>query len=157
MNISTLAKLLGKTIPQLREIAQEHRIPGFQGRNTRIPYNSAIAITKILAPERLEKLKDDDKIYLPSSLTVAELAEAIDKPPGVVVKTLIMNGVMATLNEKIDYDTAYLISQELGVEVYPESKEEDTPSATAIVSLEKVFNTTTVSYTHLTLPTIYSV
>ncbi len=143
MNISTLAKLLGKTIPQLREIAQEHRIPGFQGRNTRIPYNSAIAITKILAPERLEKLKDDDKIYLPSSLTVAELAEAIDKPPGVVVKTLIMNGVMATLNEKIDYDTAYLISQELGVEVYPESKEEDTPSATAIVSLEKVFNTTT--------------
>ena len=144
MNISTLAKLLGKTIPQLREIAQEHGISGFQGRNTRIPYNSAIAITKILAPERLEKLKDDDKIYLPPSLTVAELAEAIGKPPGVVVKTLIMNGVMATLNEKIDYDTAYLISQELGVEVYPETKEEEAVSnTTTIVNLEKVFNTKT--------------
>jgi small GTP-binding protein domain len=118
--------------------------PGFQGRNTRIPYNSAIAITKILAPERLEKLKDDDKIYLPPSLTVAELAEAIGKPPGVVVKTLIMNGVMATLNEKIDYDTAYLISQELGVEVYPETKEEEAVSTTTtIVNLEKVFNTKT--------------
>ena len=55
MNISTLAKLLGKTIPQLREIAQEHGISGFQGRNTRIPYNSAIAITKIFGPRKTRK------------------------------------------------------------------------------------------------------
>jgi translation initiation factor IF-2 len=123
MNISTLARLLGKSIPQLRDIAQGEGIPGFQGRNTRIPYNSAVQITKVIAPERLEKLKNDDKIYLPASLTVAELSEAIGKPPGIVVKTLILNGVMATLNEKIDYDTASLISQELGVEVYPESPE----------------------------------
>ncbi len=138
MNISTLARLLGKSTPQLREIAQEHGIPGFQGRNTRIPYSSAIAITKIIAPERLEKLKNDDKIYLPSTITVAELAEAIAKPPGVVVKTLILNGVMATLNEKIDYDTAALISQELGVEVYPESSDDFVPT-TVSEKLEKAF------------------
>lgn len=124
MNISTLAKLLGKSIPQLREIGQAEGIPGFHGRNTRIPYSSAVAITKIVAPERLEKLKNDDRIYLPEMLTVAELSEAIGKPPGIVVKTLILNGVMATLNEKIDYDTAALVSQELGVEVFPESPQE---------------------------------
>ncbi len=138
MNISTLARLLGKSTPQLREIAQEHGIPGFQGRNTRIPYSSAISITKIIAPERLEKLKNDDKIYLPNTMTVAELAEAIAKPPGVVVKTLILNGVMATLNEKIDYDTAALVSQELGVEVYPEAPDDFVPTMIS-EKIEKAF------------------
>lgn len=139
MNISTLARLLGKSIPQLRETAQEKRISGFQGRNTRIPYTSAVEITKLIAPERLEKLKNDDKIYLPDTLTVAELSEAIGKPAGIVVKSLIMNGVMATLNEKIDYDTASLISQELGIEVNPESPQ-DQFIGTKSENLEKTFD-----------------
>jgi len=120
MNISTLAKILGVSLNELRDTGVKQRIRGFQGRNTRIPYESALEVTKILRPDKLKNLKNDDKIYLPATLTVGEFAETIGKPVGLVVKTLLMNGVMATLNEKIDYDTASLVAEELRVDVYPE-------------------------------------
>jgi translation initiation factor IF-2 len=120
MNISTLAKILGVSINELRETGAKKEIYGFAGRNTRIPYNSALEITKVLKPDKLSKLQNDDKVYLPKSLTVNEFSEAVGKPVGIIVKTLLLNGVMATLNEKIDYDTAALIAEELKVEVFPE-------------------------------------
>lgn len=123
MNISTLAKILGVSINELRDTGTKKSIFGFAGRNTRIPYNSALEITKILRPEKAAKLQNDDKVYLPASLTVGEFAEAISRPAGVIVKTLLLNGVMATLNEKIDYDTASLIAEELKIEVFPENGE----------------------------------
>jgi translation initiation factor IF-2 len=123
MNISTLAKILGVSINELRDTGVKKEIYGFAGRNTRIPYNSAVEITKVLKPDKLSKLKNDDKIYLPSSLTVNEFAEAVGRPVGIIVKTLLLNGVMATLNEKIDYDTASLIAEEIGVEVFPADPE----------------------------------
>jgi len=126
MNISTLAKILGVSVSDLRDTGTSKSIPGFAGRNTRIPYNSALEITKILRPDKAAKLQNDDKIYLPASMTVADFAETIGRPSGNVVKTLIMNGVMVTLNEKIDYDTANLIAEELGIQVYPDSLDIET-------------------------------
>lgn len=123
MNISTLAKILGIGVSDLRETGTKNSIYGFNGRNTRIPYNSAVAITKLLRPEKLSKLKDDNRIYLSASLTVGEFAETIGKPAGVVLKSLIMNGIIVTMNETIDYDTAVLIAEELGVETHPENEE----------------------------------
>ncbi len=123
MNISTLAKILGVGVSELRETGAKNSIYGFNGRNTRIPYNSAVQITKLLRPDRLSKLKNDDKIYLPASLTVAEFAETIGKPAGIVLKSLIMNGIIVTMNELVDYDTAVLIAEELGVETHPESED----------------------------------
>jgi translation initiation factor IF-2 len=122
MNISTLAKILGVSISDLRSTADKNRIPGFGGRNTRIPYNSALEITKVLRPDRLQTFENDDTIYIPEIITVNDLAETIGRPAGLVVKTLVLNGVMATLNEKIDFDTASLISSELGVEIKPETR-----------------------------------
>ena len=122
MNISTLAKILGTSINDLRETGQKNKIYGFSGRNTRIPYNSALEITKIIKPDKLEKLKNDDKIYLPPSITVMDFAETIGKQAGSVIKIMVLNGVMATLNEKIDYDTAELIASEMGVEVFAETQ-----------------------------------
>lgn len=123
MNISTLAKILGVSVNELKSTGQKNRIYGFAGRNTRIPYQSALDITKILRPDKAIKLKNDDKIYLSSSIKVSDFAETIGKPTGLVVKALLLNGVMVTLNEKIDYDTASLIASELGVEVFPENGE----------------------------------
>jgi translation initiation factor IF-2 len=125
MNISTLAKILGVSTNELRSTGEKNRIYGFKGRNTRIPYNSAQAITKILRPDKLAKLLNDDRIYLPKSMTVSQFAEYIDKPAGVVIKTMVMSGVMATLNEKIDYDTASLMASEFRLEVFPENGEFD--------------------------------
>jgi translation initiation factor IF-2 len=140
MNISTLAKILGVSISELRETGTKQNIYGFSGRNTRIPYQSAVELTKILRSDKLSKLENDDKIYLPSTLTVADFAESIGKPAGIVVKTLLMNGVMATLNEKIDYDTASLISSELGIEVFPEKDDLfDNKNVSSTTSLTKSF------------------
>jgi translation initiation factor IF-2 len=122
MNISTLAKILGTSINDLRDTGQKAKIYGFSGRNTRIPYNSALEITKILKPDKLTKIKNDDRIYLPAVITVVDFAETIGKPAGNVIKIMVLNGVMATLNEKIDYDTAELIASELGIEVFPETQ-----------------------------------
>jgi translation initiation factor IF-2 len=123
MNISTLAKILGVSVNDLKSTGQKNRIYGFGGRNTRIPYQSALDITKILRPDKAVKLKNDDKIYLPNFIKVSDFAETIGKPTGLVVKALLLNGVMVTLNEKIDYDTAALIASELGVEIFPEDGE----------------------------------
>ncbi len=120
MNISTLAKILGVSIGELRETGQKNQIHGFYGRNTRINYQAAVEVTKILRPEKASKLKNDDKIYLPSTLTVSEFAESIDKNISIVIKALILNGVIATINEKIDFDTASLIAGEFNVEVFAE-------------------------------------
>lgn len=119
MNISTLAKILGVSISELRDVGSSKGIYGFSGKNTRIPYKSAQQITELLRPDRLSTLQNDDRVYLPSTFTVQEFADSIGKPPGLVVKTLLLNGVMATLNEKIDFDTASLIAQEIGSEIYP--------------------------------------
>lgn len=123
MNISTLAKILGVSINELRSTGEKNKLYGFKGRNTRIPYNSAIEITKIIKPERLAKLKNDDRVYLPQAMTVAEFAENIDRPANQVIKTMLLSGIMATLNEKIDFDTASLLASEMRIEVFPESDE----------------------------------
>ena len=135
MNISTLAKVLGVSINDLRDTGEKNKIYGFKGRNTRIPYNSAIAITKILKPDKLAKLKNDDKIYLPNTMTVAQFAENIGKTAGEVIKTLLLSGIMATLNEKIDYDTASLLASEMRVEVHPENGGFDSDESTDNLSL----------------------
>ena len=55
-------------------------------------------------------------VQLPEEITVSELASRMKIAPAEVVKKLMMMGMMVTLNQTIDYDTAYLVAEELGVE-----------------------------------------
>ena len=66
-------------------------------------------------------------ISLPASITVKEFAEAIQKTSAEVIKVLMLSGVMASLNEVIDYDTASLVAEEFGIqtEQLVEVSEED--------------------------------
>ncbi len=54
-------------------------------------------------------------VTLPESLTVKELAEAIKKTSAEVIKKLIIYGIMATVNQELDYDTAAVIVEEFGI------------------------------------------
>lgn len=69
-------------------------------------------------------------IELPPSITVRELAQAIKASPIEVIKTLMANGVMANINQMIDYDTAAVVAAEMGFEATMEAPqtalEEDT-------------------------------
>src|SRR5579883_1207009 len=55
-------------------------------------------------------------VELPSVLTVKELADTLTVEPVQVMKLLIKNGMMATINQEIDFDTAAIVASELGVE-----------------------------------------
>ena len=71
---------------------------------------------------------DTKKIELPSITTVRDLAKIIGKSPIDVIKILMTNGVMANINQQIDFDTAAVVAAELGYEAsleIPEVKEED--------------------------------
>lgn len=58
-------------------------------------------------------------IEIPEYLSVRELAELIHTSPIDVMKQLIKNGVMATINQQIDYDTAAIVVEEMGYEPQP--------------------------------------
>lgn len=54
-------------------------------------------------------------ITLPGQLTVKEFAEAIKKTAAEVIKVLMKLGVMATLNQDLDFDTAAILASEFGI------------------------------------------
>ena len=57
------------------------------------------------------------KVEIPDEITVGELASRMKKTAAEVVKALMMNGVMAAVNETIDFDTASFIAEEMGCKV----------------------------------------
>ncbi len=54
------------------------------------------------------------EVQIPEELTVADLAQRMLSKSGVVVKQLMKMGVMASVNEVIDQETAFLVVEELG-------------------------------------------
>ena len=60
-------------------------------------------------------------ILVPDYLTVRQLAELIDASPIEVMKQLIANGIMASINQQIDFDTAAIVIEEMGFEAQSES------------------------------------
>lgn len=61
------------------------------------------------------------KIELSSSITVRDLAQIMQTSPIDVIKALMSNGVMASINQPIDFDTAAIVASEMGFEAIPES------------------------------------
>ena len=79
-----------------------------------------------LAQEKLkraifEKAKNTQlSITVPDEISVGELAVKLKVTSNELVKKLMMMGVMASINQVIDYDTAYLVADELGAKVTKE-------------------------------------
>ncbi|MBE6600054.1 MAG: translation initiation factor IF-2 [Ruminococcaceae bacterium] len=65
------------------------------------------------APQQPVK-KQQLRIQVPDEISVGELASRLQAKAGDVVKRLMLMGVMASVNQTIDYDTAYLIADEMG-------------------------------------------
>ncbi len=67
------------------------------------------------------------EVKLPETMTVKELAEAIKKQASELIKKLFSLGILATVNQEIDFDTAFLIAAEFGItaEKYIAVTEED--------------------------------
>lgn len=65
-------------------------------------------------PEKKEVKAEPLHVLIPSEITVGELASRLKKSPAEVIKKLMLLGIMASVNEVLDYDTASLIVEELG-------------------------------------------
>ena len=59
-------------------------------------------------------------VKIPDEITVGELASRMKKTAGEVIKTLMKNGVMAGINQTIDFDTAEFVATEMGCKVEKE-------------------------------------
>ncbi|MBQ1464144.1 MAG: translation initiation factor IF-2, partial [Ruminococcus sp.] len=76
--------------------------------------------------EKLKRLelerarKQQLKVMIPDSITVGELATRLKATATDVIKKLMGLGVMATINQEIDFDTAALVADELGAKVEKE-------------------------------------
>ena len=67
-------------------------------------------------------------IEIPETLTVRDLADRIEASPIDVIKHLMANGVMANINQQIDFDTAAIVIAEFGYEAQAvEPLESDSP------------------------------
>ncbi len=70
-------------------------------------------------------MSESKPIILPASITVRDLAKAIDTSPIQIIKILMANGVMANINQQIDFDTAAIVASECGYEASVEVLEEE--------------------------------
>jgi translation initiation factor IF-2 len=68
-------------------------------------------------------------VQVPPILTVRELATLMKVSPIDVIKELMNNGIMANINQQIDFDTAAIVGTEMGFEVMPEVREAEEAAA----------------------------
>ncbi len=74
---------------------------------------------------------------LPSNLTVRDLAAHLKVSPIDIIRKLMANGIMANINQPIDFDTASLVAGELGFEVVEQKPIVVEPEITTLTSIPK--------------------
>lgn len=75
------------------------------------------------------------KIELPGSISIRDLAQKMDISPIKIIKVLMSNGVIANINQMIDYETAEVVASEMGFEAGHEIIEETPKIETGEVPL----------------------
>ena len=66
--------------------------------------------------------KKEGLVLLPDQISVKELAEKTGIQVPQIISTLMKNGVMATITQSIDYDTAAIVATDLGIQVQREQR-----------------------------------
>jgi translation initiation factor IF-2 len=69
----------------------------------------------------------ETEITIPEVITVRDLADLLEETPIKIIKSLMSNGVLASINQQVDFDTAAIIASEFGYEAkqpYAELEEE---------------------------------
>jgi translation initiation factor IF-2 len=73
-----------------------------------------------MAEETTTEEQVQPQVLLPHAVSVGDFAEKLGLPVSKVIGELMRNGVMASINEQIDFDTAAIIGSDLGFDVQPE-------------------------------------
>ncbi|MBR3324231.1 translation initiation factor IF-2 [Candidatus Saccharibacteria bacterium] len=71
--------------------------------------------TKKTERSRMEQNQEEKTIQIAGSITVDELSQALGLSVTELIGTLFKNGIVATINQRLDYETAQIIIDELGL------------------------------------------
>ena len=94
---------------------QKQQKAGFKGNKSRNEEQEKMRRLQMEVARKAPTL-----VKIPDEITVGELASRMKKTAGEVIKTLMKNGVMAGINQTIDYDTAEFVATEMGCKVEKE-------------------------------------
>ena len=88
--------------------------------------------TAAKTPKEVSEENGANTIQIPRILTVRELGELVARSPVEVIKELMKNGVMASVNQSIDFETAAIVAHDLGFEPKEATVEEQGEVASAL-------------------------
>ncbi len=83
-------------------------------RSSKNRNKESAAMEKLRRQEAMKAKQKQLEITIPDEISVGELASRLKVTAAEVVKRLMMMGMLVTVNQIIDYDTAYLVADELG-------------------------------------------
>jgi translation initiation factor IF-2 len=73
----------------------------------------------------MAETKEQKSVEIPDFLTVRDLAALLEASPIDIIKELMSNGIMASINQQIDFETAAIVAAEMGFEASPVVPEEE--------------------------------
>ncbi len=109
-------RLVGKIIYKWNEMKKLERL------------NAKYRKEEKIKAEAVEKVKE---VSLPSAITVRDFATRLGLPVNIVIQELMKNGILASLNQQIDFDTAMILAEDLGYNVMREDTEVEEGKMTA--------------------------
>ena len=69
------------------------------------------------AQSKMEPIKIEYAVMTTEEISIKDLSEKLGKPAADIIKKLFMLGIMATINNEVDYDTAALVATDYGIEL----------------------------------------
>lgn len=103
---------------QAKGTGKPRRFEEDEERNLRlVPGKKRGAPLKGRPDQRTGAFQEKKSVVVGETVTVQELAEKMKKSPAELIKRLLLLGIMATINQEIDTDTAVILASEFGFEV----------------------------------------
>ncbi|MEK7649138.1 MAG: translation initiation factor IF-2 [Patescibacteria group bacterium] len=151
MNVSELARRLKITTNQLHEVLPQMGID--VGRKAvKIDDRTANRVLRtwshyqhLLIKDKEEEqatpvVQEKKRVTLPPVITVRDFAALLNIPVTKLITVLMNNGILAALNERIDFDTAAIISEDLGCIVEPQKETDYTEETLALNPLKDILD-----------------
>ena len=108
---------------KLKDLKQENRLSNMFDEGSMLDYYDLTTTRGRRSKKKLnqnenrvkQKIFDLTDITIPETITVKDLSTELKKTSGEIIKKLLGYGIMATINNEVDFDTAFLIAGEFGV------------------------------------------
>ena len=157
MNITELARILKVNPQELRDLLPQMgfnigqraiKVDNFTTR--RIIKEWPVLLKQIKLKKEAEKNKVNDtaldipvekkKVAIPNFISIRDFAALATLPINKVISELMKNGIFASMNERIDFDTASIIGEELNLEVSLIENSEDESKSSENDKIEKALS-----------------